>query len=303
MKQHIDGQDKSDQEAFYFIANLHTLTTIHSKEEVVENTLGTVLDYLALGLDPEKATIFLQSDVQGHCELSWIFSTLTSVSEVERIPTYKEKKAIQAQDINVGLLYYPILMAADILLYRANEVPVGDDQKPNVEMARDIAKRFNKTYGETFPIPEFTTRKETSRIMSLDGKGKMSKSDNSGIGIFEDPQVIIEKFKKAKTDSDSEIRFGEDKPEISNLLTIYMAFTGKDKEAVVTEMKGKGYGEFKELLGQTVADSLAPFRAKRQALEKNTDKVKTILADGAAKASTIVKGTMAEVKDKVGLKI
>ncbi|MFC1721907.1 tryptophan--tRNA ligase [Patescibacteria group bacterium] len=301
MRQHIEIQEQPDCEAFYFMANLHTLTTVHDKNTMVANSIGTVLDYLALGLDPKKSTIFLQSDVPGHTELAWIFSTLTSVSEAERIPTFKEKKLEQAKDINMGLLSYPVLMAADILMYKADEVPVGADQRPNVEMARDIAKRFNNTYGETFPIPKFTTRKETTKIMSLDGKGKMSKSSGSGVGIFEETDDIMAKFKKATTDSDSDIRFSEDKPEISNLLTLYMAFSGKDEKTVIEEMKGKGYDEFKELLGTTVAKNLTPFREKRRELQNNVAEVESILADGAKKAQKIASQTMKEVKDKVGL--
>ncbi len=309
MQPHIQIQEQSDCQPFYFIANLHTLTTVHDRETMIEHSIGTVLDYLALGLDPEKATIFLQSDVPGHTELAWIFSTLTSVSETERIPTFKEKKLAQAKDINMGLLAYPILMAADILMYKADEVPVGLDQRPNVEMARDIAKRFNNTYGETFPIPKFTTRQETTKIMSLDGNGKMSKSDNSGVGIFEDPQVIIEKFKRAKTDSKDPKEIKQEKdmgPEVRNLVAIYKAFkglNGNTEVVLIEEMQKNGYAGLKNLVGKTVADNLEPFRKKREELEQNLDYVHDVLNKGKEKASSIADRTMTEVKDKVGLKI
>jgi len=221
---------------------------------------------------------------------------------LERMTQYKDKSKQHAENINVGLFDYPVLMAADILLYKADTVPVGEDQVQHVELTRTIARRFNKKYGNTFPEPKpYLTN--GARIGGLDGKGKMSKSLNNYVAVFDKPEDIIAKFKKATTDSGKEIRFGKDKPEISNLLTIYMAFTDKDEKTAVAELAGKGYGEFKEILGNTVAEALAPFRVKRQKLEKNPNAVRDILQEGAKRAREIAAATMAEVRDKVGLKI
>lgn len=301
MKRHIELQNEKDLERFYFIANFHGMTTVHNAKELAWNTRNIAIDYLAIGLDPEKSAIFVQSQIPEVTELAWIFATLTPISHLERIPTYKEKKADQSKDINSGLLYYPVLMASDILIYNSDFIPVGIDQVPNIEYARDIAKKFNSTYGETFKIPEYKIEKETQKILGLDGSVKMSKSIGNVVELFEDGESVKAKFKKATTDSGKEIRFGEDKPEITNLLNIYLAFSDLSKEELLKKYKGKGYAEFKEDLGNAVANALAPFRKKRAEIEKDMKYVDNILKDGAKKARAIAMETMKIVRKKTGL--
>jgi len=300
LKQWVKLQDQG--EAIFCVVDLHALTIDQDPKKYPEQVLNLAIDYLAIGMDPQKSILFVQSQVQEHTELTWIFNTLTPIGELNRMTQYKDKSKQHAENINVGLFDYPVLMAADILLYKADTVPVGEDQVQHVELTRTIARRFNKKYGNTFPEPKpYLTN--GARIGGLDGKGKMSKSLNNYVAVFDKPEDIIAKFKKATTDSGKEIRFGKDKPEISNLLTIYMAFTDKDEKTAVAELAGKGYGEFKEILGNTVAEALAPFRVKRQKLEKNPNAVRDILQEGAKRAREIAAATMAEVRDKVGLKI
>lgn len=300
LKQWVKLQDQT--EAIFCVVDLHALTIDQDPKKYPEQVMNLAIDYLAIGMDPQKAILFIQSQVREHTELTWIFNTLTPMGELNRMTQYKDKSKQHAQNINVGLFDYPVLMAADILLYKADTVPVGEDQVQHVELTRTIARRFNKKYGQTFPEPK-PFLATGARIGGLDGTGKMSKSLNNYVAVFDKPEDIITKFKKATTDSGKEIRFGQDKPEISNLLKIYMAFTDKDEKTVMAEMAGKGYGEFKEILGKTVAEALAPFRAKRQQLEKNPNEIRDILQDGAKRAREIAAATMAEVRDKVGLKI
>ncbi len=300
IKNWVAMQDK--YECLYSVVNLHGLTVNQDPKSYAQRTLDFVLDYLAMGIDPKKSILFIQSDVPEHTELTWILNTLTPMGDLQRMTQYKEKSQQHPENVNAGLFDYPVLMAADILIYKAQVVPVGEDQLQHLELARTICRKFNKRYGLTFPEPKSLQTTET-RIMALDGSGKMGKSTGNAIEIFENPDSIIAKFKKAKTDTGKEVRFSPDKPEISNLMGIYHAFTGKTHQAIEAEFAGKGYAEFKEKLGKTVAESLAPFRAKRAELVKNVDEVKTILHDGAKKAKTIAEKTMAEVREKVGLKI
>lgn len=300
IKNWVALQDK--YECFYSVVNLHGLTVHQDPKSYAQRTLDFVLDYLAMGIDPKKSTLFIQSDVPEHTELTWILNTLTPIGDLQRMTQYKEKARQHPDNVNAGLFDYPVLMAADILIYKANLVPVGEDQLQHLELARTVCRKFNSRYGQTFPEPKPLQTAET-RIMALDGSGKMGKSTGNAIEIFENPDSIITKFKKAKTDTGKEVKFSPDKPEISNLMGIYHAFTGKTHEAIEAEFAGKGYAEFKEKLGQTVVESLAPFRAKRVELVKNVDEVKTTLRDGAKKAKAIAEKTMAEVREKVGLKI
>lgn len=300
IKNWVALQDK--YECIYSVVDLHALTVEQNPKEYPQQVLDLALDYLALGVDPKKSTLFIQSHVPEHTELTWILNTLTPLGDLQRMTQYKEKAQQNAKNINAGLFDYPVLMAADIILYKAKAVPVGEDQIQHVELTRSLVKKFNTRYGATFPEPKALLTKG-ARIMGLDGAHKMSKSRNNYVAVFEEPASIMAKFKKAKTDTGKEIKFSPDKPEISNLMRIYHTFTGKDHQAIETEFAGRGYAEFKEILGKTVAESLAPFRAKRAELAKDIDKIKEILRDGALKAKAIAEPTMAEVREKMGLKI
>ncbi len=300
IKNWVALQDK--YECIFSIVDLHALTIEQDPQKYPQQVLDLALDYLALGVDPPKCTLFIQSHVPEHTELAWILNTLTPMGDLQRMTQYKEKSQQNAKNINAGLFDYPVLMAADIILYKAQAVPVGEDQIQHVELTRSLVKKFNTRYGNTFPEPKVLLTRG-ARVMGLDGNHKMSKSRGNYVAVFENPDSIMSKFKKAKTDTGKEVRFSPDKPEISNLMGIYHAFTGKTHEAIEAEFAGKGYAEFKEKLGQTVAESLAPFRARRQELAKNVDDVKTILRDGAKKAKAIAEQTMTEVREKVGLKI
>lgn len=300
IKNWVTLQEKYD--CLYCIVDLHALTIEQDPKKFPRQVLDLAIDYLALGVDPRKAAIFIQSQVPEHTELAWILNTLTPLGDLQRMTQYKEKAQQNAKNINAGLFTYPVLMAADILLYKAQGVPVGEDQAQHVELTRTLAKKFNNRYGQTFPEPKVLLTKG-ARIMGLDGGAKMSKSRGNYVAVFEEPDSIMAKFKKAKTDTGKEVKASPDKPEISNLMGIYHAFTGKSHQEIEAEFAGQGYAEFKETLGKTVVESLAPFRAKRAELVKNVDEVKTILRDGAKKAKAIAEQTMAEVRDKVGLKI
>ncbi len=300
LKNWVESQKKEEFKCIYTIVDLHALTIKQDPKKYAGQTLNLTIDYLALGIDPKKSILFVQSHIPEHTELMWILNTLTPMGELERMTQYKEKAEQNKQNINAGLFNYPVLMAADILLYKTNLVPVGADQVQHVEIARSIAQKFNTRYGKTFKEPHALLTKG-SRIMGLDGNHKMSKSRNNYVGIFEEPEEISKKFKGATTDSGKEIKFSKEKPQISNLLTIYSAFSCEKIEDVEKKFEGKGYAEFKEDLGKTVADALAPFREKRKELEGKKDEVKQILADGAKKARSIAQETMREVRNKVGL--
>ncbi|MFC1618217.1 tryptophan--tRNA ligase [Patescibacteria group bacterium] len=301
IKQWVKLQDKND--CIFCVVDLHALTVEQDPKAFPQQVLNLAIDYLALGIDPAKSILFVQSHVPEHTELTWIFNTLTPIGELERMTQYKEKSQQNTKNINTGLFDYPVLMAADILLYKTDTVPVGQDQVQHIEITRTIARKFNNKYGQTFQEPKPLLTKG-ARIMGLsDAKQKMSKSLNNYVGLFEDEESIKAKFKKATTDSGNEVKADESKPEISNLLDIYSAFSGKSIEEAEQEFAGKGYGDFKEALGQTVADALAPYRAKREELAQDPDAVKQVLADGAKKAKAIAEQTMDEVKEKVGLRL
>ena len=304
----IDNWVKMQEEynCYYMIANSHSLTVRNDPEELKNNTLKIIALYVAAGLDPEKNTIFIQSQVKEHSELAWILNCYTYMGELSRMTQFKDKSAKHADNINAGLFTYPVLMAADILLYKANLVPVGEDQKQHLEITRNIAERFNNIYGGTFVIPDPYIRKSSARIMGLqDPTSKMSKSStnvNDVIFLDDDPDTIIKKFKKAVTDSENVVRFDViNKPGISNLMSIYGAITGKNEKEIEEEFKGKGYGDFKMAVANAVIEKLKPIQEKYNELLNNPKYIEKIYLDGARKASELASKTIDEVKEKVGL--
>ena len=297
---------QDEYECYYMIADLHTLTVRRDAEELRNNTFNLIAMYLAAGLDPKKNTIFVQSHIPAHSELSWILGCYTYMGELNRMTQYKDKSAKHVDNINSGLFTYPVLMASDILLYNANYVPVGEDQRQHLELTRDIAERFNRIYGDTFVIPKEYTRKEGARIMGLqEPNSKMSKSStnpNDVIFLEDDPDIIMKKFKKAVTDSEGIVKYDpEGKPGVSNLIEIYSVVTGKSKGEVETEFEGQGYGTFKEAVGKAVVEKLLPIQEKYKKFIENPTYLESIYKEGDRKASTIANATIAEVKEKIGL--
>ena len=290
---------------FYAIADLHAITVRQVPAELRRHTLELAALYIACGIDPEKCTLYVQSHVSAHAELAWILNTITYVGEMERMTQFKDKAAKHAENVNMGLMAYPVLMAADILLYQAHVVPVGIDQRQHLEITRDIAGRFNNRYGETFRIPEAYIVKEGAKIGSLqDPVHKMSKSDenpNASVYMADDRDTIIRKFKRAVTDSDNRIVASEDKPGVTNLLNIYASFKGCTVAEAEKEFEGKGYGDFKLAVGETVADALAPIQAEQKRLLADKAYLSEILARGAQNAAYAARKTLSKVQRKIGL--
>ena len=290
---------------FYAIADLHAITVRQVPAELRRHTLELAALYIACGIDPEKCTLYVQSHVSAHAELAWILNTITYVGEMERMTQFKDKAAKHAENVNMGLMAYPVLMAADILLYQAHVVPVGIDQRQHLEITRDIATRFNNRYGETFRIPEAYIVKEGAKIGSLqDPVHKMSKSDenpNASVYMADDRDTIIRKFKRAVTDSDNRIVASEDKPGVTNLLNIYASFKGCTVAEAEKEFEGKGYGDFKLAVGETVADALAPIQAEQKRLLADKAYLGEILARGAQNAAYAARKTLFKVQRKIGL--
>jgi tryptophanyl-tRNA synthetase len=296
-------QDEYD--CVYCIANMHSLTVRQDPELLRERIYNLLALYLACGLDPKKNVLYLQSQVHEHAELSWILNCYTYIGELSRMTQFKDKSAKHADNINAGLFTYPVLMAADILLYQSDFVPIGRDQKQHLEIARDVADRFNKLYGKTFVVPEPLISKQGAKIMSLqEPDKKMSKSDtNAGnfILITEAPETILKKFKKAVTDSEAEVRYDEEnKPGVSNLMNIYGAVKELTTEQVEETFRGVRYGEFKLAVGQAVAETLAPVREKYEALVQDRTYLDKVLAEGREKATVIAAATLRDVYEKVG---
>ena len=290
---------------FYAIADLHAITVRQVPAELRRHTLELAALYIACGIDPEQCTLYVQSHVSAHAELAWILNTITYVGEMERMTQFKDKAAKHAENVNMGLMAYPVLMAADILLYQAHVVPVGIDQRQHLEITRDIATRFNNRYGETFRIPEAYIVKEGAKIGSLqDPVHKMSKSDenpNASVYMADDRDTIIRKFKRAVTDSDNRIVASEDKPGVTNLLNIYASFKGCTVAEAEREFDGKGYGDFKLAVGETVADALVPIQAEQKRLLADKAYLGEILARGAQNAAYAARKTLSKVQRKIGL--
>jgi len=290
-------------QCIFGVVDYHGITTPFSPKTIYKDTMNLVLDYLAAGINPKKSTIIIQSQIPEHTELAWILGTLTPLGELERMTQFKEKAKQQKKDVNAGLFAYPVLMAADILLYKTNLVPVGEDQIQHVELTRTLAKKFNNKFSNTFPLPKVQLVKTGARIMSLtDPTKKMSKTGDESIGLNDSPALIREKIKKAITDSGKEIKYDlRKKPAISNLLTIYHLFSNKSIADLEKKYKGKGYAQFKKDLAEVIIKGLKPFQEKRKKYQKNPQLVKKILAKGQAKAQKIAQATMKEVKQKMGL--
>jgi len=289
---------------YYCVVDMHAITVRQNPAELRRRTYDTLALYIACGLDPEKNVLFVQSHVPAHAELAWILDCYTMFGELSRMTQFKDKSAKNADNINAGLFTYPTLMAADILLYQTEMVPVGDDQKQHLELSRDIANRFNGVYSDTFVVPEPYFAKTSARIMSLaEPTKKMSKSDpneNAVIRILDDKDTIIRKFKRAVTDSGCEVRHGEGKEGIENLMSIYGAVTSKSFDEIETEFDGKGYGDFKLAVGEAVADALEPVRSEFARLSADKKYIEDVMRNGSAEAARAAARTLSKVKRKVG---
>ena len=292
-------------ECFYFMADLHTITVRQNPADLRRRTLEQLAQYIACGLDPQKNTLFVQSHVHQHAELGWVLNCYTMFGELSRMTQFKDKAAKHSENVNGGLFTYPSLMAADILLYQPDLVPVGNDQKQHCELTRDIAKRFNGIYGDVFKVPEPFIPETGARIMSLnDPSTKMSKSIPDGcVFLMEKPEDIQRKFKRAITDSDTEfcVHFDpEKKPGVSNLMSIYSAVTGKSYAEIEAEFDGKGYGVFKPAVGDAVIECLRPIREETTRLLKDKAYLEGVYRDGAQKAGYVAEKTLRKVYKKVG---
>ena len=293
-----------DYKKFYCVVDLHAITVRQVPADLRRRTYETLALYMACGLDEKKNTLFVQSHVPAHAELGWILDCYTMFGELSRMTQFKDKSLKNAQNINAGLFTYPALMAADILLYQTDVVPVGIDQKQHLELARDVAMRFNQIYSDTFTVPEGYINTDTMKIMSLaEPTSKMSKSDenqNAVVYILDSKDDIIRKFKRAVTDSDTVVRYSEDKPGISNLMTIYKAFTGKSYEEIEREFSGKGYGDFKLAVGEATADGLRPVREEFARLIADKAHLESVMKSGADDAAYFAHKTMHKVRKKIG---
>lgn len=292
-------------DAFYFIADLHALTVAPEPEVLRERTRVTAAQFIAGGVDPARSVLFVQSHVHQHTELTWVLSTLTGFGEAGRMTQFKDKTA-KGHSANVGLFTYPILMASDILIYDSDVVPVGEDQRQHLELSRDLAARFNQRFGDTLIVPEPHIMKETAKIQDLqEPTAKMSKSaatDAGLINLLEDPKRIAKKIRSAVTDTEREIRFDvENKPGVSNLLSIHSALSGVPVSALETAYEGKGYGDLKKDVADVVVAAITPFRERTLSLMADPAELDRILADGAARAAEVAEATVRRVYDRVGL--
>ena len=299
------GARSEEFDCFYFMADLHTITVRQEPAELRRRTLEQLALYIACGLDPEKNTLFIQSQVPAHAQLGWVLQCYTMFGELTRMTQFKDKSEKHKDNINAGLFAYPSLMASDILLYRPDFVPVGEDQKQHVELTRNIAIRFNSVYGDVFKVPEPYIAKTGARIYGLTTPdSKMSKSIPEGcVFLMDDPDTIARKFKRAVTDSDTErcVRFDkENKPGVSNLMNIYSTITGKTFEEIEKEFEGKGYGVFKPAVGEAVIETLRPIREEASRIIKDKAYLESVYKDGAERASRVANKTLSKVYKKVG---
>ena len=292
-------------DCYFFLADLHTITVRQEPAELRRRVLTLLASYIACGLDPEKCTLFIQSHVPSHSQLAWVLDCYTMFGELSRMTQFKDKSARNADNINAGLFTYPVLMAADILIYQPDFVPVGEDQRQHVEICRDIANRFNGVYGDVFKVPEPLIQKVGARIMSLSTpEKKMSKSQPEGcVFLMDKPEDIMRKFKRAVTDSDMErcVRYApEEKPGVANLMQIYASVTGRSYEEIEREFEGKGYGAFKPAVGEAVVETLRPIQAEAQRLLADKAYLESVYRAGAEKAEYIANKTLRKVYKKVG---
>ena len=289
---------------YYAIADMHAITVRQDPAQLRHRTLELAALYIACGIDPAQCTLYVQSNVSAHAELAWVLNTLTYVGEMERMTQFKDKSLKHPENVNMGLMDYPVLMAADILLYQTDLVPVGIDQRQHLEITRDIAARFNNRYGETFRLPEGYIVKEGAKINSLqDPLHKMSKSDenpNASVYLSDDRDAVMRKFKRAVTDSDNCVVASEEKPGVTNLLNIYAAFKNCTVAEAEKQFEGKGYGDFKTAVGETVADVLAPIQAEQKRLLADKQYLADILKRGEENAFRTARKTLSKVYRKVG---
>ena len=296
---------QAEYDCLYCVVDLHSLTVTQVPAELRKNTMDLVALYIACGIDPEKSTLFIQSHVHEHAELAWILDTIAYVGELNRMTQFKDKSRKHADNINMGLMNYPVLMASDILLYQTDVVPVGKDQVQHLELSRDIAQRFNARYSDTFVVPEGLLSKSGQSIKSLqDPVAKMSKSDpndNALISLTDDADTIRRKLRRAVTDSDTCVRHGADKPAITNLLNIYTLCSGQSMSEAEKAFEGKGYGEFKDAVADAVISVIAPIQAEQKRLLADKAYLESVLKQGADHASYLAQKTLSKVYRKIGL--
>lgn len=305
MRNWVTLQDEYD--CIYCVVDLHSLTIRNEAKDLRAQRMSLLAQFLACGVDPEKSIVFMQSQVSAHAELNWVLSCYTYIGELSRMTQFKEKSAKHTDNINAGLFTYPVLMAADILLYQTDLVPVGNDQKQHLEIARDIAIRFNGIYGDAFRVPEPYISNVGARIMSLqEPASKMSKSDenkNAYISLLDSSDTIIRKFKRAVTDSEAVVRYdAENKPGVSNLISIYASVSNKGLDEILQEFEGKGYGDFKLAVGEAVAETLKPIQERYCQFMASKDYLNDVMKKGAEDAERIAIRTLNKVYKKIGLK-
>lgn len=302
IKNWVGLQDEYD--CYYCIVDLHAITVPQIAKDLRKNTLDVLALYMACGMDPEKSTLFIQSHVPAHLELSWVLNTMTYMGQLNRMTQFKEKSRRAEENLNAGLFTYPVLMASDILLYQTDLVPVGDDQKQHLELARDLSERFNNRYSPTFKVPEPLIKETGARIMSLQNpEAKMSKSDedeNGYILLLDDKATITRKIKRAVTDSLGVVAYNDEQPGLKNLLTIYSVFTNKEIPDIVASYEGEGYGKFKNDLAEIVVEALAPIQEKYKELMDNKDYLEKVYKAGGEKAENQARRTLQKVYRKVG---
>lgn len=296
---------QSEYDCFYCVVDMHAITVPKEPKDLRKNTLEVLANYIAAGLDPDQVTLFIQSHVAAHAELSWILNCYSYFGELGRMTQFKDKsKKLDSNAITAGLFTYPVLMAADILLYQADLVPVGEDQRQHLEITRDIAQRFNNRYSETFKVPDPFITKEGAKIMSLqEPSSKMSKSDsndNSYIILMDDADTIRRKLKRAVTDSEGVVRYSDEQPGVKNLLNIYSKITNKTTTDIVASYEGKGYAEFKDDVAEVIIEELKPIQEKIDYLLKNKDYLEKIYINGAEKAEVVARKTLRKVQKKIG---
>jgi tryptophanyl-tRNA synthetase len=304
IRQYVEGQDRGDP-AIYCIVDLHALTVPWDPATLRENVYDTAAILIAAGLDPERCILFRQSDVREHTELTWYLGALTAHGDLNRMTQFKDKSAKQRELVSAGLFFYPVLMAADVLAYKAQEVPVGDDQRQHVELMREIARRFNERFGEILLVPEYRIPEVGARIMDLqEPTRKMSTTGGSEAGtvmVLDDPKTVTKKIKSAVTDSGSEVKRGDGKEGIENLIQILAVARGTTEDEVERQFEGSGYGDFKGAVADAVVEFLSPVRERYQELRPDEAALEETLAAGAEKAQAIASATLAEVRSAIGI--
>jgi tryptophanyl-tRNA synthetase len=302
--QYVEGQDRADP-SIYCIVDMHAVTVEYDPAVLRERVYDTTAILMAAGLDPERCILFRQGDVQEHTELCWLLSSVTAIGELNRMHQFRDKSVAQRQLVSAGLLFYPVLQAADVLAYRAHEVPVGEDQREHLELMRDIARRFNERFGETLVVPEHRIPTVGARVRDLqEPERKMSTTGGSEQGtvyVLDEPDTIRKKFKRAVTDSGTDVLRGDDKPGISNMIEILAVARGVSPEEVERDFEGKRYGDFKTAVGDEIAEWLAPVRERYAELRPDEDALEDVLEAGAAKARAIASETVADVRDAMGV--